>query len=61
MTQAKEEKEFKPSETKRIVKNVVIISLAFMMHFTAYSVSIYHVDKLQLISKTCISVKIADI
>ncbi|CAH4028344.1 UNC93-like protein [Pieris brassicae] len=33
----KVEKEFKPSETRRIVKNVVIISLAFMVHFTAYS------------------------
>ncbi|CAF4932683.1 unnamed protein product [Pieris macdunnoughi] len=32
----KVEKEFGPSETKRIVKNVVIISLAFMVHFTAY-------------------------
>ncbi|XP_047504327.1 UNC93-like protein [Pieris napi] len=32
----KVEKEFKPSETKRIVKNVVIISSAFMVHFTAY-------------------------
>ncbi|XP_045483887.1 UNC93-like protein [Pieris rapae] len=28
--------EFEPSETKRIVKNVVIISLAFMVQFTAY-------------------------
>ncbi|CAK1551239.1 unnamed protein product [Leptosia nina] len=37
MTLVKEEKAFKPSETKRIVKNVVIISLAFMAHFTAYS------------------------
>ncbi|XP_047503707.1 UNC93-like protein [Pieris napi] len=33
---SKVEKEFEPSETKRIVKNVVIIGLAFMVHFTAY-------------------------
>ncbi|CAK1580491.1 unnamed protein product [Parnassius mnemosyne] len=29
--------DFKPSETWRIVKNVIIISLAFMVQFTAYS------------------------
>ncbi|CAH0585566.1 unnamed protein product [Chrysodeixis includens] len=29
--------ELKPNETWRIVKNVVVISLAFMFHFTAYS------------------------
>ncbi|CAG5045196.1 unnamed protein product [Parnassius apollo] len=29
--------DFMPNETWRIVKNVVIISLAFMVHFTAYS------------------------
>ncbi|CAH2096007.1 unnamed protein product [Euphydryas editha] len=29
--------EFKPGETWRILKNVVVISIAFMVHFTAYS------------------------
>ena len=28
--------EFKPSERWRIVKNIVVISLAFMVHFTAF-------------------------
>ncbi|CAB3227160.1 unnamed protein product [Arctia plantaginis] len=28
---------FKPTETWRILKNVVVISLAFMVHFTAYN------------------------
>jgi hypothetical protein len=29
-------KEYKPSEKWRIMKNVVVISLAFMVHFTAF-------------------------
>lgn len=31
----------KPGETLRINKNAVVISIAFMFHFTAYSVSVY--------------------
>ncbi|CAG4971294.1 unnamed protein product [Colias eurytheme] len=37
MTIAEKNVEFKSSETRRIVKNVVVISLAFMVQFTAYS------------------------
>ncbi|XP_038220754.1 UNC93-like protein [Zerene cesonia] len=37
MTKAEKNVEFKSSETRRIVKNVVVISLAFMVQFTAYS------------------------
>jgi hypothetical protein len=32
----KERKEYKPSEKWRIIKNIVVISLAFMVHFTAF-------------------------
>ncbi|XP_045498485.1 UNC93-like protein [Colias croceus] len=37
MTIAEKNVELKSSETRRIVKNVVVISLAFMVQFTAYS------------------------
>jgi len=30
------ENEYKPSEKWRIMKNIVVISLAFMVHFTAF-------------------------
>lgn len=29
-------KDYKPSEKWRIIKNIVVISLAFMVHFTAF-------------------------
>jgi hypothetical protein len=35
-TSDKNEKEYKPSEKWRIMKNIVVISLAFMVHFTAF-------------------------
>jgi uncharacterized membrane protein YdbT with pleckstrin-like domain len=35
-TSDKNEKQYKPSEKWRIMKNIVVISLAFMVHFTAF-------------------------
>jgi amino acid transporter len=35
-TSDKNVKEYKPSEKWRIMKNIVVISLAFMVHFTAF-------------------------
>lgn len=32
-----------PGEKKRILKNVVVISLAFMVHFTAFQVNFYRI------------------
>lgn len=31
--------ELPPSEKRRIMKNVIVVSLAFMVHFTAFQVS----------------------
>ena len=33
-----EEEELQPGEKSRIIRNVVVISLAFMVHFTAFQV-----------------------
>jgi hypothetical protein len=36
VTSNNNDKEYKPSEKWRIMKNIVVISLAFMVHFTAF-------------------------
>lgn len=36
-----EEEELQPGEKTRIIRNVVVISLAFMVHFTAFQVIFY--------------------